>query len=202
MGGDNDLPGAARRAAAPEGLERRGRAAQRLAGRRDAPRGESRPTQRQTGGHRQRRRVQRGADIIVATRTYSPFRRIVRRDALPDRPQAVGRACADVLSRCTAKIAGPSAQRGPDRRAIPVGACRRQRAPIFNRAQFGGVAGAASPCGRGTDGPSAGRQGKALSPCSSVACAQPDSCGNSNDMGQFTKRRCNLFLLCSIVVGT
>lgn len=62
------------------------------------------------------------------------------------------RACADVLSRRTAKIAGPSAQRGQYRRAIPVGACRRQRAPIFNAHNFQGIAGAASHCGRGTDG--------------------------------------------------
>lgn len=62
----------------------------------------------------------------------------MRRDALSERPQAVGRACADVLSRRSGKIAGPSAQRGQDRRAIPVGACRRQRAPIFNRVHFPG----------------------------------------------------------------
>ena len=55
------------------------------------------------------------------------------------------------LSRRTAKTGAPSAQRGQNEHAIPVGACRRQRAPIGNRAlSSGGVAGASSPSGWGT----------------------------------------------------
>src|SRR3546814_11161008 len=55
-----DLPGAARRRPAPDGLERSGRAAKRLAGRRAAPRRERRPTPRTTGGRRKRSRPWRG----------------------------------------------------------------------------------------------------------------------------------------------
>ena len=71
----------------------------------------------------------------VARSARRPHRRI---NAPLAKPKAGRHACAAVLSRRTAKIAGPSAQRGQDGRAIPVGACRRQRALICNRAQFRG----------------------------------------------------------------
>ena len=85
------------------------------------------------------------------------------RNALSERPQAGRRARAAVLSRRTAKTGVSSAQGGQNKREIPVGACRRQRALFSNRApSSGGVARAASPCGRGTARLKAGRQGKAF----------------------------------------
>ena len=93
--------------------------------------------------------LENGEPVATHILSLTPFRRIVRRGALSDRPQAVRRACADVLSRGTAKTDGPSAQRAQDIRAIPVGACRRQRAPIFNRAQFPGRRGGGEPLRKG-----------------------------------------------------
>lgn len=87
--------------------------------------------------------------MIVSDENLSAASADNKKDALSDWPQGVGRACANVLSRRTAKIAGPSAQRGQSMRAIPVGACRRQRAPTSNRAQFPGRRGGGQPLRKG-----------------------------------------------------
>lgn len=152
MGGENDLPGAARKAARTQraGTKRKSRAAAcGTPGR--AQRGE--PANPATDG----RPIENAAAHCAAPlfssamTTDLPRRRTKRRIALSARPPAVRRARAAVLSRRTAKTGAPSAQRGQNKHTIPVGACRRQRAPINCRApSSGGVAGASSPSGWGT----------------------------------------------------
>ena len=92
-----------------------------------------------------------------------PLGRSKRTNALSARPQAGRRARAAVPSRRPGKKGAPSAQRGQNRRAIPDGACRRQRAPISCRApQLGASRGRPATAEGVRPDRRAGRQGKAF----------------------------------------
>lgn len=69
--------------------------------------------------------------------------------ALSARPPAVRRACADVLSRRTAKKAAGGCAARTKRRAIPAAACRRQRALISPALIFRGRRGGVQPLRKG-----------------------------------------------------
>lgn len=164
MGGDCDLPGAARRRSAPEGLERRGRAGAPACGTPGRAQKGAPPTPAIDGRPTNKPAAQSAASSVVAVHdTGPPPGGSQRTNALSARPRAVRRARVDVLSRRTAKKAGPSAQRGQNKRAIPVGACRRQRAPISRRAhQPGASRGRPAPAEGVRADRRAGRQGKAF----------------------------------------